>query len=617
MRRSRSDLRTICILAGVAGGLTARASAQFAVTELYDAPAVNPAAGPDVDAAAPGDQVTLRSAIEHINTLPPGSYSVTVPAGAYLLSFTGHGEDNARTGDIDIRNGVVITGGGLGATFVYGTVLGDRIFDVRLPVRVELRHIGLYEGTAVPGASGVESGGAIRTVAGSTLELFETEFSNNSATGGTAARGGAIDAQGSLSATGFCNFYGNTATGIGGAIYLNGAGVFDNCHFYVNHSDRDGGAIRTTSASPSLRVTNSSFDGDTSGGSGGALNLRSPAEIDSCVFTNAHAVAVGGAIGFLGSSVRVTNSTFLHNRSDSGGGAINVAGGGDLFAADCLFEANSSMTSGGAITNSSVCRVRHSAFVANTADALGGPELGGGAIYNFATLELTNTTLSGNACPGGLGGAILNLTGGDAFLTHVTLYENGSPNGSAIHNGTPSGGATMHLTHTIVAGPPGAVDPVVAGVSLPLNSLGYNLDSDGTAGLAGVGDIGGTLAAPIGPRLSPLGLHGGVTPTHILRPGSPCVNAGNTAFSVDPAGNAVSDDQRHQPRPQGTPDIGAVEMHCPADFNLDGVLNFFDVSEFIIAYNNQDPRADLAPPFGVFNFFDVAAFIALYNAGCP
>jgi hypothetical protein len=58
-------------------------------------------------------------------------------------------------------------------------------------------------------------------------------------------------------------------------------------------------------------------------------------------------------------------------------------------------------------------------------------------------------------------------------------------------------------------------------------------------------------------------------------------------------------------------------MHCPADFNLDGVLNFFDVSEFIIAYNNQDPRADLAPPFGVFNFFDVAAFIALYNAGCP
>jgi hypothetical protein len=56
---------------------------------------------------------------------------------------------------------------------------------------------------------------------------------------------------------------------------------------------------------------------------------------------------------------------------------------------------------------------------------------------------------------------------------------------------------------------------------------------------------------------------------------------------------------------------------CPADFNGDGVLNFFDFSMFIALYNDEDPRADLAPPFGVFNFFDVSAFISLYNQGCP
>ena len=56
----------------------------------------------------------------------------------------------------------------------------------------------------------------------------------------------------------------------------------------------------------------------------------------------------------------------------------------------------------------------------------------------------------------------------------------------------------------------------------------------------------------------------------------------------------------------------------PADLAAPfGVLNFFDVAEFITAFNLRQPVADLSEPTGVFNFFDVAAFIALYNAGCP
>ena len=56
---------------------------------------------------------------------------------------------------------------------------------------------------------------------------------------------------------------------------------------------------------------------------------------------------------------------------------------------------------------------------------------------------------------------------------------------------------------------------------------------------------------------------------------------------------------------------------CPGDFNGDGVLNFFDISAYLQAFNDQDPSADLAEPFGVFNFFDLAAYLDLYNAGCP
>ncbi len=57
---------------------------------------------------------------------------------------------------------------------------------------------------------------------------------------------------------------------------------------------------------------------------------------------------------------------------------------------------------------------------------------------------------------------------------------------------------------------------------------------------------------------------------------------------------------------------------CTPDFASPyGVLNFFDVSAYIGAYNANDLRADLAAPRGVLNFFDISAFIAAYNAGCP
>ncbi|MCC5822782.1 MAG: hypothetical protein LAT64_05360 [Phycisphaerales bacterium] len=59
-----------------------------------------------------------------------------------------------------------------------------------------------------------------------------------------------------------------------------------------------------------------------------------------------------------------------------------------------------------------------------------------------------------------------------------------------------------------------------------------------------------------------------------------------------------------------------VRLTCAADFDGDLTLNFFDLSSFLTAYNNQDPRADFAAPFGELNFFDIAAFIALFNQGC-
>ncbi len=53
-----------------------------------------------------------------------------------------------------------------------------------------------------------------------------------------------------------------------------------------------------------------------------------------------------------------------------------------------------------------------------------------------------------------------------------------------------------------------------------------------------------------------------------------------------------------------------------ADLNADGTLNFFDVSLFLSAFNDQDPIADITGE-GNFDFFDISAFRQTFLAGCP
>jgi hypothetical protein len=54
---------------------------------------------------------------------------------------------------------------------------------------------------------------------------------------------------------------------------------------------------------------------------------------------------------------------------------------------------------------------------------------------------------------------------------------------------------------------------------------------------------------------------------------------------------------------------------CPADLNGDGMLDFFDVSLFLGAYQSMDPLADINGD-GLLDFFDVSAFLIAFNAGC-
>ncbi|MCL4220101.1 MAG: S8 family serine peptidase [Phycisphaerales bacterium] len=58
------------------------------------------------------------------------------------------------------------------------------------------------------------------------------------------------------------------------------------------------------------------------------------------------------------------------------------------------------------------------------------------------------------------------------------------------------------------------------------------------------------------------------------------------------------------------------EPDCPADFNNDNTLDFFDVQAFLAAFSAQQPAADFNHD-SAFNFFDVQAFLQAFANGCP
>jgi hypothetical protein len=86
-------------------------------------------------------------------------------------------------------------------------------------------------------------------------------------------------------------------------------------------------------------------------------------------------------------------------------------------------------------------------------------------------------------------------------------------------------------------------------------------------------------------------------------------------------GTMVSEPTNNEPSMSNNwiPDTNTITvLACGADLAAPwGVLNFFDLSAYLAAYNAHQPSADLAGPFGVFNFFDISAYLNLFNAGCP
>ncbi|MFI5120777.1 MAG: choice-of-anchor Q domain-containing protein [Thermoanaerobaculia bacterium] len=320
----------------LSSSLTARA-ATFNVNSTADA--VDAAPGNGTCASAGGD-CTLRAAIMEANALA-GSHTINVPAGLYVLTIPGIGEENAAQGDLDVTGNVTIVGAGPGETIVDGGGI-DRVFEIIGTAQIS--GMTIRNGAAVsPGTPFFGSnfvGGLVENLG--TLTLTDCTLE-----GGRANVGGAIWSGGPLTIDS-CTIGGNEAVNVGisnilggGLALLDGTTtVITNSTISRNWSGGNGGAIDLESGT--LTLTNVTLSGNVASGSSvlestnGIVTLRE--------VTMSNNVGSGAAIrhfSFDGTrKVTVVNSILAANTSGNcGSGGLNfVSQGGNVESGtDCGF----------------------------------------------------------------------------------------------------------------------------------------------------------------------------------------------------------------------------------------------------------------------------------------
>ncbi|HKV08210.1 MAG TPA: choice-of-anchor Q domain-containing protein [Thermoanaerobaculia bacterium] len=283
---------------------------------------------------------SLREAVVAANSTA-GTDVIILPAGTYILSRIGEGEDLAATGDLDITEDLVILGAGVPTTVIDGAEL-DRILHVH-GASLTLSGVLFQRGTAAG------NGGALLNENGD-VELTRVQFTSNRTTGATF--GGAIFTDGTTGSLTVIEsaFNLNLAGASGGAIAARGTELtLRNVTFLVNRANTAyGGALYFFRDLPAT-INNVTIVSNTAAQDGGGVYSENSAFIGSNAPTFSNTIIAGNTGG--------TDPDCTGSTQSAGYNAVGVGGGCTGFsaakndilgtAADPLFQVTGANGSGG------------------------------------------------------------------------------------------------------------------------------------------------------------------------------------------------------------------------------------------------------------------------------
>jgi hypothetical protein len=342
---------------------TARAASFTAIPNVPDGTDANIGDG---KCATSTGTCTLRAAVQELNKLEEPTNTITLQAGVYYLTIAGRGENNAATGDLDIKVQITITGAGAGVCSAVGSTTCidamriDRVFDNFFePTAASKRGVEItgvmIRGGATNSAS--EGGGGIKNIGKMTLESVHIyQNASGSANGSYSGTGGGIHNTGILLLS---------STQIRENMSGNAAGIFNQQIGYI---------------------------------SPGILTLKNT-EITRNQATNSY-----GGVQNLG-ILFVNDSTFMENTTGGNGGAIANSGTAEIETSSII---GNQAGRGGGIDNGGVITLINCTISANFATSASG---NGAAIYNKGTTNLSNSTVAKNSSPAKIFSSIYVVSG--------------------------------------------------------------------------------------------------------------------------------------------------------------------------------------------------------------
>jgi CSLREA domain-containing protein len=256
----------------------------FTVNTIADEPDAKP--GDGKCKSAPSKLCTLRAAVMETNALA-GKDTIVLPANAapYTLTYTGPYNDNARTGDLDILDDLVMQGGGASGTVIDG-YYSDRILHV-LAGKVKISKVKIAHGSAT---GNFNFGGGIHVESGAQLTLVKSIVESS-----TSWQGGGLYNAGKTTLK-RSTLQQNSVIGVGGGIVNESTGNLrlDRVTVKNNSATLEGGGIRNNGE---LFISASTIDHNTANNGAGIsqTSTQSTALVNSTIANNT-ATQEGGGI---------------------------------------------------------------------------------------------------------------------------------------------------------------------------------------------------------------------------------------------------------------------------------------------------------------------------------